>query len=87
MKRKRKTFFQWVEEAGQAEVCRILGPEFYPVRVHRAFRAKHKLDQELVDRCAEVLGRCFDRDGTILEWHRLHKAHRSVSTAAEGGAA
>lgn len=83
----RLTFFQWVKDKGQAEVCRQLGPDFYSVRVHRAFYAKHKVDEELVDRCAEVLGDAFDRDGTILEWHRLRKVARDAVPSPEGGAA
>jgi len=86
----RMTFFKWLQDKGQAEVSRQLGPPFYPVRVHRAARAKHKVDEPLLDRCEEVLGDRFDRVGTLAEWYRLRKENREKKArpmAGRGGAA
>ncbi len=65
------TFFDWVRRDGQAAVCRALGEGFHAVRIHRAWKALHAIDEGLVARCEEVLGACFDRSGTLDEWYRL----------------
>ncbi len=71
------TFFDWVRAEGQAEVSRRLGElEYHAVRVHRAFRAKHAPDEELIARCEVVLGDRFNRPGTLDEWYRLRRAQR-----------
>lgn len=80
----RMTFFQWVKTVGQAEIVRQLGKPFESVRVHRAAKAKHKVDEELVARCEAVLGDRFDRDGTIIEWYRLRKEGYGPRTAKGG---
>lgn len=74
------TFFDWVERDGQAAVCRALGEGFHAVRVHRAVKAKHAIDEGLIARCEEVLGARFDRVGTLDKWWRLRQARSTKPT-------
>jgi len=65
------TFFDWVKRDGQAAVCRALGEGFHAVRIHRAWKALHAIDEGLIARCEALLGAGFNRSGTLDEWYRL----------------
>lgn len=80
-RRKRpKTFFEIVEAKGQAGTARILGNGFYPVRIHRAYKALVSVDDKLIDRCVEVFGADFDRAGTLVEWHKRRLGRAASAT-------
>lgn len=82
------TFFEWVDREGQAAVSRLLSADlvepdkFHAVRVHRAAKALHAPDEELISRCEEVLGASFDRAGTLDAWFTIRRARDAVEASA-----
>lgn len=73
------TFFDWVDGlGGQTAAAEKLG--FGVVRIHRAFHALAKLDEELVLECEKILGPQFERTATLEEWWRRRRENVELGT-------
>lgn len=70
-----KTFFEHVDERGQAAVCREL--RLPKAIISRSVRVETGINEAVVARCEEVWGEGFDRDRTLADWYERWLARRS----------
>lgn len=74
-----KTFFEHVDERGQAAVCREL--RLPKAIVSRSVRVETGINEAVVARCEEVWGAAFDRDRTLAVWYERWLARQQEQKA------
>ena len=62
-----KTFFEIVDEIGQAEMARQI--DEHKATVNRCYHAAYPVNERVIAKCEEVFGAGFDAARTLSDWY------------------